>query len=144
MTKLTAYFDKIPIKNPIYLEQNGINLTYLDKCGIAFCVFGGFMVIISFLGCCGACKQVKCLLGLYSIILLLILLAEIAIGIFVAVYASKLKGILTPILQDSIKGSYMGDMSNKSVGSVAWDAVMYNVNAHIFLIRKSIWSVKIS
>lgn len=109
------------------IEQNGINLTYIDKGGIAFCVFGGVMLLISFLGCCGACKQVKCLLGMYSTILLLILLAEIAIGVFVAVYASKLKDILTPVLKQSIKDNYMGDMSNKTLASIAWDAIMYNV-----------------
>lgn len=115
------------IANTKELQKNGIDLTYIDKCGIAFCVFGGFMFLISFLGCCGAMKKVKCLLGLYSTILLLILLAEIAVGIFAAVYSSKFKELLTKALKDSIRDQYMGEMSNKTLGSVAWDAVMFNV-----------------
>ncbi|CAF0806769.1 unnamed protein product [Brachionus calyciflorus] len=114
------------IANTDELQKNGINLNYIDKCGIAFCIFGGFMFLISFLGCCGALKKVKCLLGLYSTILLLILLAEIAIGIFAAVYSSKLKEVLSNVLKQSIKDQYMGEMKNKSLASVAWDAVMFN------------------
>ncbi|RNA36849.1 tetraspanin-18-like isoform X1 [Brachionus plicatilis] len=114
------------IANTKEFQKSGIDLTYIDKCGIAFCIFGGFMFLISFLGCCGALKKVKCLLGLYSTILLLILLAEIAIGIFAAVYSSKFKGVITKALKDSIRDQYMGEMFNKTLGSVAWDAVMFN------------------
>jgi hypothetical protein len=111
-------------------SENGINLTYIDKCGIAFIVFGGFMLLISFLGCCGAMRNVKCLLGMYSTVLLLLLLAEIAMGIFAAVYATKLRDILTPLLRQSIKDQYMGDMRNKTLPSIAWDAIMYNVRIY--------------
>ena len=120
------------IANTDLLQKNGINLDYIDKCGIAFCVFGGFMFLISFLGCCGALKKVRCLLGLYSTILLLILLAEIAIGIFAAVYSSKLREVLTNVLRQSIRDQYMGEMKNKTIASVAWDAVMYNVSSIVF------------
>lgn len=65
---------------------------------------------------------------MYSTILLILLLAEIGIGIFAAVYSSKLKDLLTPVLRQSIKDQYMGDMKNKTITSVAWDAVMYNVS----------------
>jgi hypothetical protein len=107
--------------------ENGINLSYIDRAGIAFCVFGGVMLLISFLGCCGACRQVKCLLGLYSSFLLVVLLAEIGAGILFAVYSAQLKTMLTPFLQNSIKTKYMGhDAQNKTLASIAWDAVMYN------------------
>ena len=107
-------------------SKSGINLTYIDKCGIAFCIFGGFMFAISFLGCCGAMRHIKCLLGMYSTILLVLLLAEIGMGIFAAVYSAKLKDLLVPLLRQSIKDQYMGDMSNKTLTSVAWDAVNFN------------------
>lgn len=87
------------------------------------------MLLISFMGCCGALKQAKCLLGFYSTILLGLLLAEIGVGIFAAVYSAKFRDLVTPLLRQSINDQYMGDMSNKSVVSVAWDAVMYNVIA---------------
>ncbi len=63
----------------------------------------------------------------YALILLIILLAEIAFGIFAAVYAAKLKSVLSAQLDDSIKLNYYGDMSNKTLVSIAWDVIMYNV-----------------
>jgi hypothetical protein len=109
-------------------DQNGVNLTYIDKCGVAFIVFGGVMLAISFLGCCGAFRNYRCLLGFYSFILLVLLLAAVGMGIFAAVFAGKLRDLLTPVLQQSIQNSYLGDMSNKTLTSIAWDAVMYNVS----------------
>lgn len=85
------------------------------------------MLVISFVGCCGALKNIKCLLVFYSSILLLVLLTEIGLGIYAGVFASNLKQNLTPALKQSIQDQYMGDMPNKSMTSVAWDAVMYNV-----------------
>lgn len=113
-------------------------MTYIDKCGIAFCVFGSLMFLISFMGCCGALKQIKCLLGMYSFILLLLLLAEIGIGIFAAVYSVKLKEVLTPLLKESVRTQYSGDMQNKTLVSVAWDALMYNVYRIHFNFKLSI------
>lgn len=116
-----------------FATSNGINLTYVSKCGIAFCVFGGVMLIIAFLGCFGALRNARCLLGFYSTILLLLLLAEIGIGIFAAVFSVQFMNTLTPLLQTSIKNEYSGDSANKSITSVAWDAVMYNVSSTLSL-----------
>jgi hypothetical protein len=91
------------------------------------------MFIVSFLGCYGALRQIKCMLGMYGIVLLLVLLAEIGIGIFAAVYTAQLKEVLVPALKTSIKDQYMGDMPNKTLASIAWDAVMYNVSNRFFL-----------
>lgn len=106
--------------------KQGVNLDYIGYCGIAFCVFGGVMLLISFLGCCGALKQVRCLLGLYSTVLLIVLLAEIGIGIFSGVYSGQLKSLLEPQLKRSIVKQYMGDSENKTIASIGWDTVMLN------------------
>jgi len=104
----------------------GVNLSFISYCGIAFCVFGGVMLLISFMGCCGALVQIKCLLGLYSTILLMLLLAEIGIGIFAGVYSGKLKSILAPQLQNNLNANYAGDSVNKTGASIGWDIIMYN------------------
>ena len=57
----------------------------------------------------------------------MILLAEIALGIFAAVNAKKFRASITPRLESSIKYEYYGDMPNKTIVSIAWDVVMYNV-----------------
>ena len=108
----------------------GVNLSFISYCGIAFCVFGGVMLLISFMGCCGALVQIKCLLGLYSTILLMLLLAEIGIGIFAGVYSGKLKSILAPQLINNLDANYAGDSANKTGASIGWDIIMYNVSLH--------------
>ena len=87
------------------------------------------MLIISFIGCCGALKNIRCLLGFYSVILAMVLLTEIGFGIYAGVFASNFKQNLSSVLLLSIKNDYMGDMPNKSITSVAWDAVQYNVSS---------------
>lgn len=59
---------------------------------------------------------------------MVILLAEIAFGIFAAVYANKFREFISPTLEASIKYEYYGDMSNKTIVSIAWDVIMYNVS----------------
>lgn len=107
-------------------DKSGVNLSYIGYCGIAFCVFGGVMLFISFLGCCGAMKQVRCLLGLYSTVLLVVLLTEIGIGIFAGVYSGKLKDLLAPQLKTNLVNNYMGNSSNKTIASIGWDTIMVN------------------
>lgn len=105
--------------------KNGVNLSYIGYCGIAFCVFGGVMLLISFLGCCGALKHVRCLLGFYATILLIVLLAEIGIGIFSGVYSGQLKNLLAPQLKQNIIKEYVGE-NNKTIASIGWDTIMIN------------------
>lgn len=57
------------------------------------------ILIISFLGCCGAWKEIKFLLGLYAIILLLILIAEVAAFVVVIVFRNKVEAKLKEALK---------------------------------------------
>ncbi|XP_062852439.1 CD9 molecule b isoform X3 [Trichomycterus rosablanca] len=45
-------------------------------------VAGALMMVVGFLGCCGAIKESPCLLGLFFIFLLIIFAAEVAAGIW--------------------------------------------------------------
>ncbi len=61
----------------------------------------------------------------------MILLAEIAFGVFASIYAKRFREFITPTLESSIKYEYYGDMSNKTIVSIAWDVVMYNVRRRV-------------
>ena len=97
-------------------------------------VFGGVIGMISFMGCCGACKNVRCLLGFYSSFLLLLLVIEIGVGIFVGVFTPFIKELISPFLELTIQYQYMGDMYNRTIISVVWDEIMYNVNLLLMFI----------
>ncbi|UJR36057.1 hypothetical protein I4U23_028793 [Adineta vaga] len=109
-------------------------LSYLKVLAIVVIVLGGVLLIIGFLGCCGAMKQVKIFLILYAIIIGMIILFEIAITIYFVAFKSKFEEQFKPTLKDAIRNSYEGPLgliSNTNQTkpgpiSIAWDFIMYN------------------
>ena len=53
---------------------------------------GAFVFIVGFLGCCGAIKESKCMLGLYIFFLVIVFIVELAAGILAAVYKDRVWG----------------------------------------------------
>lgn len=96
--------------------------SFLTYFGIAASLLGGVILIIAFIGACGACCRSSCLLFVYVAILGVILLVEIAITVVCIVkwdwVTSQLKGTLQKTLYDS----YAGAKATDSV-SVAWNYV---------------------
>lgn len=110
-------------------------LSYLEVLAIVLIVLGSILLIIGFLGCCGAMKQVKLFLTCYAIIIALIIIVEVAFTIYFVVFQSKFKDQFVPKLRESLQKSYEGplgltEFSNKkpSPVSLAWDFIMYNVS----------------
>ncbi|KAK2506161.1 hypothetical protein MC885_017409 [Smutsia gigantea] len=52
---------------------------------------GAFLLLVAFVGCCGACKENSCLMITFAIFLSLIVLVEVAIAIVGYVYRDKFK-----------------------------------------------------
>ena len=99
---------------------------YLDKLGVVFCILGGLLLFVSLMGCCGALRQVRCMLGMYSMFILLILMGELAVVVFVSVMP---KNTIEPLLQRNIRDFYVGDEAVDETGvSTTWDLVMYKVS----------------
>ncbi|XP_077306875.1 tetraspanin-1-like [Lithobates pipiens] len=71
--------------------------------GYLLIAIGALLVILGFLGCCGAQKESKCLLIMFFSIVLIIFIAEIAGAVVALIYSSVaqsfLKSLLTPVLQ---------------------------------------------
>ncbi|NXD17572.1 TSN1 protein, partial [Nothocercus nigrocapillus] len=67
-------------------------------------VIGAILLIIGFLGCCGAQKESKCLLMLFFTVVLIIFIAEIAAAVVALVYTGVAETLLTatvtPLLKD--------------------------------------------
>lgn len=62
---------------------------------------GALVVICGFIGCCGAMKQNKCLLTIYSLGMMLLILAELAMGALIILYLG-----------------YMDDVDLKEIGKI--------------------------
>lgn len=61
---------------------------------IALMVLGGVIFLIAFFGCCGALREDTCMIQTYGVVLLIILIAEVAIGITAFVYKGKVEDVL--------------------------------------------------
>uniref|UniRef100_A0A8C6NAF4 Tetraspanin n=1 Tax=Melopsittacus undulatus TaxID=13146 RepID=A0A8C6NAF4_MELUD len=63
---------------------------------------GSIIMILGFLGCCGAIKESRCMLMLFFIGLLLILILQVTGGILGAVFRSQIETTLQKALQESV------------------------------------------
>ncbi|NXR92712.1 TSN8 protein, partial [Hypocryptadius cinnamomeus] len=63
---------------------------------------GAIIMILGFLGCCGAVKESRCMLMLFFIALLLILILQVTGGILGAVYKSKVEEAFDLTLSGSV------------------------------------------
>lgn len=64
---------------------------------------GATIMILGFLGCCGAIKESRCMLLLFFIALLLILLLQVAAGILGAAFKSESENFLNETLYQNVE-----------------------------------------
>ncbi|NWV86520.1 TSN8 protein, partial [Dasyornis broadbenti] len=64
---------------------------------------GAIIMVLGFLGCCGAVKESRCMLMLFFIGLLLILILQVTGGILGAVYKSQTEASLNHTLMESVQ-----------------------------------------
>ncbi|KAL1775156.1 hypothetical protein HispidOSU_016218 [Sigmodon hispidus] len=64
---------------------------------------GAIIMVLGFLGCCGAVKESRCMLLLFFVGLLLILLLQVAAGILGAVFKSQSTRLLNETLYENAK-----------------------------------------
>jgi hypothetical protein len=61
----------------------------LEYAAYILIAMGAFVFLVGFLGCCGAIKESKCMLGLYIFFLVLVMAGELAAGIIAIIYKDK-------------------------------------------------------
>ncbi|KAG9277290.1 tetraspanin-1 [Astyanax mexicanus] len=77
--------------------------------GFFFIAIGGVMALLGFLGCWGAKKESKCLLIMFSSIILVIFISEVTTGAVMLTYSSLLESILKEWSTPVLKGQYGKD-----------------------------------
>jgi len=103
------------------LEAGGIMTKYL---AFALIGIGGLVFLIGFLGCCGALKENKCLLGLYLFFLIIIAGAEIAAGVLGFIHKGKLEAKISTTLEQKWK-----KLEQNTTDETTKDAIQYVQNA---------------
>ena len=64
-------------------------------------VLGSFVFAVSFIGCCGAARESRCLLNTYAVIIVLLLASQIGIGVYAFVHRGELTTKLTQNFWDN-------------------------------------------
>ncbi|XP_023272058.1 tetraspanin-1-like [Seriola lalandi dorsalis] len=91
------------------IENAPSELSQVLNVGYLLIALGALLVIIGFLGCCGAVKESKCMLLLFFIIVLLVFIAEVAGAVVILVFrplADELIQKLGKAAVQNIKSDY--------------------------------------
>ncbi|CAN9505119.1 unnamed protein product [Ophioblennius macclurei] len=105
------------------IENVPSELSQVLNVGYLLIVLGALLLIIGFLGCCGAIKENKCMLFMFFAIILLVFLAEVAGAIVVLVFQPLANDLLTQLgtaAVQSIRDSYGSDEDITGL----WDTTM--------------------
>ncbi|NXJ09028.1 TSN1 protein, partial [Odontophorus gujanensis] len=86
-------------------------------------VIGSILVVIGFLGCCGAQKESKCLLMMFFSVVLIIFIAEIAAAVVVLVYTGLAETFLTALVTPVLKEKYGEDDALTQIWNVTMNEV---------------------
>ncbi|NWS74868.1 TSN1 protein, partial [Crotophaga sulcirostris] len=87
-------------------------------------VIGAILLVIGFLGCCGAQKESKCLLMMFFSVVLIIFIAEIAAAVVALVYTGLAETLLTAAVTPLLKEKYGTDNSLTHI----WNVTMKEVH----------------
>jgi hypothetical protein len=119
-------------------STGGFFIEIIKASGIFMIILGGIVTIIAFFGFFGACCDSKCMLVTYAIILIIIVLAEVALIIFAAVYPSVFQSVGQTAFNDTLMNEYKSDVvvssngtfDESSIGdvSIAWNALQVAFN----------------
>jgi len=120
-----------PLLNPDITATYSQRFSNLEVFAIVIIAIGGVLLLIGFLGCCGAIKGFRCLHLVYAIVIGLIIIVEIAIVVAFISYQNQFRSELIPKLQDSIATYYVGTPINNNTAvnsvSLAWDFIQFNL-----------------
>lgn len=86
----------------------------IQSSSVFLIILGAVVAVVGLFGCIGACCNVKWMLSVYIIILIIILLAEVAIIIFGALYPEKFKSETQPLMLKSLREKFKSDVTFNS------------------------------
>lgn len=89
-----------------FAAVSAAGLSQLSNVGYLLIALGVLLVILGFLGCCGAQKESKCLLIIFFTIILIIFIAEIVGAVIVLAYSSTAETWLAALLKPVLKNDY--------------------------------------
>ncbi|KAL5274798.1 CD9 family protein [Megaselia abdita] len=106
----------------ILLSMSQLNNQYTFAIYI-FLAVGLLILLGGMLGCCGSCKESKCMLVLFFCVFLIVLVAQLAAGAWAYCNRDKLDGLV----RASVKYSVQEEYGHVSTRTVTFDAIQKNL-----------------
>lgn len=117
--------------NPEITATYSQSLTNIQVFAVTLIVIGSVLLLIGFLGCCGAIKGFRFLHLIYAVVISLIIIAEVTVLILFVGYQNRFRIELVSRLQHSIQNYYVGtpigDRKTSNPISLAWDFAQLNL-----------------
>ncbi|XP_075899612.1 tetraspanin 34a [Nelusetta ayraudi] len=98
-------------------------LSHLASVGYLLIAVGAFLLLIGFLGCCGAVRESRCMLLTFFIIVLIIFLIEVAGAIVLFVFQNVADELLRGVT-NSVKATIEKDYGNDHALTDIWNSTM--------------------
>lgn len=112
--------------SPYTLEILAVLDNSIIQTGVYFIIaLGGFIFLIGFLGCCGACCENRLLLVLYFIVVLIVFLVQVALCAAVVAYKSTVDDFVTNKLNMTMDDYVSVD--SEDTFSVGWNAIQLSL-----------------
>ena len=111
--KMKDYFDFLGTSDLVGNQNLGVS-------SYTFIAAGVIVTIISFLGCCAACTDNKCMMGTFATLMALILIAELGVAITIFIYQGKAYEIVADAMNNGLKG--YGETGKEGV-TQGWDKI---------------------
>ncbi|KAM3864745.1 tetraspanin 34a [Diretmus argenteus] len=105
------------------IEDAPAGLAQLANVSYLLIGVGAVLLVMGFLGCCGAVKESRCMLLTFFIIVLIIFLAEVAAAVVVLVFDQVADDLLKS-LKDEVKTSIQKDYGQSESMTSLWNATM--------------------
>ncbi|XP_034769546.2 tetraspanin-1-like [Acipenser ruthenus] len=105
------------------LDTVSPDLSQVVNVGYLCIAVGLVLLVMGFLGCCGAIKESKCMLLLFFIIVLLILVAQVAGAVVVLVFSS-LADVIVAQIGNVAKDSLEKDFGKQADITTVWNTTM--------------------
>ncbi|XP_062304433.1 tetraspanin-1-like [Osmerus eperlanus] len=98
-------------------------LQQLANVGYLLIAIGAVLVVMGFLGCCGAIRESRCMLLMFFIIVLIIFIAEVAGAVIILVFQPQFQKILDE-LSSKVISSIRDDYGKEESLTVLWNSTM--------------------
>uniref|UniRef100_A0A3Q0QYU9 Tetraspanin n=1 Tax=Amphilophus citrinellus TaxID=61819 RepID=A0A3Q0QYU9_AMPCI len=115
--------DKNSLLGVLEQVESNSSLSQLVNVSYLLIAVGAVLLVIGFLGCCGAIKESKCMLLTFFIIILVIFLIEVAGGVVLFVFQG-LAGELLQELEDEVRQSLENKYGEDESLTSLWNVTM--------------------